>query len=113
MDIYIALRDLAKSIESQNLFLASKEIHGIYLFKNNFDFSKIQTIYLSYLYNYNSINRDIIIEKISKHVLDNFIYEDSYLLYRSKNNKNPKLKPDKQNEVSLVLDEKIIFPKRT
>jgi hypothetical protein len=112
MDIYIALRDLAKSVESQNLFLASKEINGIYLFKNNFNFSKIQTIYLSYLYNYDSINRDIIIEKISKHVLDNYIYEDSYLLYRRKN-KNPKAKPDKPNEVSLVLDEKIIFPKRT
>jgi len=109
-NIYSKLRDLAKSIKHQNLFTASKEVYGIKLFHNNFNFSKIQEIYLSHLYSYDSINRDIILEKISEHVVDNEIYEDAYLLYKRKNIKKINTKDNKQNEVSLVVGKKINFP---
>jgi len=111
MNIYSKLKELAKSVSSQNLFVAAKEINGIRLFRNSFEFSKIQEIYLSYLYNYEAINRDIILEKISKHVIDNEIYEDSYLIWKRKNNKKID-KNNKQNEVSLVTGKKIKFPKK-
>jgi hypothetical protein len=96
----------------QNLFVASKEIGGIRLFKNSFDFSKIQEIYLSHLYNYDAINRDIILEKISKHVFDNEIYEDAYLIWKRRNIKKINTKNDKKNEVSLITGKTIKFPKR-
>lgn len=107
-NIYSKIRNLAKSIKAQNLFVAAKEINGIRLFRNSFDFSKIQEIYLSYLYNYDSINRDIILEKISEHVFDYEIYEDSYMLWKRKNNK--KEKDNNQKDLKLVVGKKITFP---
>jgi hypothetical protein len=109
-NIYSQLRKLAKSVKHQNLFTASKEIFGIRLFRNNFEFSKIQEIYLSHLYSYDSLNRDIILENISKHVMDNEIYEDAYLLWKRKNTKKINIKDNKQNDVSLVVGSKINFP---
>jgi len=111
MNIYSLLRELAKSIKAQNLFVTAKEINGIRLFRNSFDFSKLQEIYLSYLYNYDSINRDIILEKISDHVIDNEIYTDAYLLWKRKNLKKT-MKDNKQNDVNLVVGKKINFPIR-
>jgi hypothetical protein len=109
MNIYSLLRILAKSTKAQNLLVAAKEINGIHLFRNSFDFSKIQEIYLSHLYNYDSINHDIILDNISKHVFDSEIYEDAYLLYKSKNLKK-NMKDNKQNDVNLVVGKKIKFP---
>lgn len=113
-NIYTNLRSLAKSVRAQNFFAAVKEINGLYLFHNKFDFSKIQEIYLSYLYNYDSINKDIILEKISKHVLDSEIYEDSYLLWKRKNinKKQDEKDNNKKREVKLVMGKDIKFPEK-
>lgn len=115
MNIYSEIRLLAKSIKSQNLFTAVKEISSLQLFRNKFDLSAIQEIYISYLYAYENINRDIIIDKISHHVLDNEIYEDAYLLWKRKNKNTEKKQetknePDKQKDMHLVCSNKIIFP---
>ena len=112
MNIYSLLRELAKSIKSQNLFIAAKEINGIRLFRNSLNLSRIQELYLSYLYNYDTINRDIIIEKISKHILDEEIYADAYLLWKRKNIKKVNLKDNKKSELSLIPGKVIKFPKK-
>lgn len=111
MNIYEALRKLAKSVKAQNLFNSAKEIHGVRLFRNDCDLSKLQSDYISFLYFYDTIARDIIVEKISKHVHDCELYEDAYYLY--KNEKGNK-KEDKNNgpkDLKLVMGTKIIFPK--
>lgn len=110
--IYSQLRNLAKSVRVQNLFVAAKEIQGIRLFKNNFNFSKLQEIYLSYLYNYDSINRDIMIEKISEHIFDSEIYEDAYLLWKRKHIKKLENKDNTSNNLKLVPGKVIKFPKK-
>jgi len=109
-NIYSDLKLLAKTIKSQNLFTAVKEIHSLRLFKNVYNLSKLQEIYLSYLYNYESINRDIVLEKISKHVLDSEIMEESYLLWKNKNFKKIKVKDNKKSDLTLVNSNKIKFP---
>ena len=109
MNIYSRLRELAKSIRIQNIFVASNEISGIRLFKNTYNFSKLQEIYLSYIYNYDSINRDIMMEKISEHVFDSEIREDAYLLWKKKNIKKHETKDNKQNDVHLVSSKKVNF----
>ena len=111
-NFYSKLKILAKTTKSQNRFTAAKEISSIHLFRNNFDFSKIQEIYLFYLYNYDNINRAIIIDKISKHVLDSDIYEEAYLLWKRKNTKITNKTDNKQKEVNLVTGKHIKFPKR-
>lgn len=111
-NIWDSLCDLAKSIRYQNLFLASKEVFGIRLFRNSIDLSNIQNIFLSYLYNFDVINQDIILERISKHVLDNNIYWNSYLIWKSKNRKKINIKNDKQKSVNLVMGKHIKFPKK-
>jgi hypothetical protein len=77
------------------------------------DFSKLQEIYLSQLYNYDSINRDIILENISKHVFDSEIYEDAYLLWKRNNLKKINIKDNTQKDLNLITTKKIIFPKKS
>lgn len=109
-NIYLKLRELSRSVKAQNLFVATKEINGIRLFKNLTDFSKLQEIYLSYLYNSNAISNDIILEKISEHVFDSEIMEDAYLLWKRKNIKKINIKDNKRNDVNLVTGKHIKFP---
>jgi len=114
MKVYSQLRCLAKSTQFQNLFAASKEIFGIKLFRNSFDFSNIQMIFLNYLYMYDSIMRDIATENISKEVLSDEIYEDAYMLYK-KENRNKTVKDNKNTirNFHLVPAQKMIFPKKS
>jgi hypothetical protein len=113
MNTYSKLRELAKSTRAQNLFIGAKELQGIHLFSNLFDFSKLQEIYLSYLYMYDTLNKDIIIDKISERVLESEIYEDSYMLWKRKNMNKINIKDNKKSELSLVPGNTITFPKRT
>jgi len=109
-NIYSKLRLLAKSVKAQNLFVSAKELQGIRLFRNVVDFSKLQELYLSYLYMYDSINRDIIIDKISNKIYESDIYEDAYLLFKKGNKKDEK-KDNKNSEIHLIMGNKINFPK--
>lgn len=111
MNIYNSVINLAKSVRAQNIFLVSKEIASIKLFKNNFNFSKLQEIYLNYLYTFDLLNKDIMVEGISKKVTEDEIFWESYLLYK-KSNKKKEEKPDKQKAVSLVAGKNIKFPNR-
>ena len=111
-NIYYTLRKLARSVRVQNLFVVVKEINNIRLFKNSYDLSNLQNIYLSYLYNAHMINTDIVIDKISKHVFDNEIMEDSYLIWKQKSNKKTDKKDNKRNDVNLVVSKVIKFPKK-
>lgn len=103
------LRKLAKSVRYQNLFSSAKDLKTLKIFENDYCLSKIQSIFLSYLYFYDSLFRDIVTEKISKHVTDNEVYEDSYALYKRENIKKSE---DKKSNVKLVVSDKIIFPKK-
>lgn len=111
-NIFTKLRVLAKSTRGQNLFVASKEVNGIHLFQNLVNFSKLQEVYLSYLYMYNTINRDIILEKISKHIFDNEIYEDAYMLWKQKKSKKSDKKNNSNKELNCVVTNKINFPSK-
>lgn len=91
--------------------MASKDMSGIKIFKNAIDLSKIQCIFLSNLYNFETIYRDIITENISKHVLDNHIYWNSYFLWKQKKSNKQDIIRKKHNNVNLVTGKKIIFKK--
>jgi hypothetical protein len=116
MNIYSEIRELAKTVRAQNLFTAAKEFSSIRLFRNTFNFSKIQEIYLSYLYTYETINRDIIVDKISPRVLDCELFEDAYLIWKRQDKKEKKINKkgepevEKSKDMHLVCGNKIIFP---
>ena len=108
------LRKLAKSISSQNTFIAAKEINGIKIFENSIDFSKIQSEYLSYLYFYKSLYEDIYSKKVSEKILKDEIYEDAYSYYKSKHEDKPDNKSKgKQRKIQATFakdNSKIKFP---
>jgi len=108
-NIYKSVVDLARSIRMQNLFLVSKEIASIKLFKNNFNFSKLQEIYISYLYTFDLLNKDIVVEGISKKVMEHEIFWESYLTYKRSNKKNRE-QSDNKKDVNLVVGKEIHFP---
>jgi len=107
------LARLAKSVQYQNLFTSAKEINGIYLFENHTNLSKVQDIFLSYLYTFDTINRDIVVDNISKVVLkeDTDIYWQAYMMWkRNKGTKETK-KENSERYMSLVPAKKIKFTK--
>ena len=103
------IRKLAKSVKWQNFFSATKDLGTLKLFENSSDLTKIQSIFLSYLYMYDSLYKDLMTEKISSHIMDCEIYEDAYLLYRK--TKQSDNESDKQSELKLVASAKIKFPR--
>lgn len=84
MNITKIIRKLAKSNKYQSLFSYSKDM-GIKLFYNDCDLSDLQVTFIRYLIFYSSIYMDITLGDIDEKVLENDIYEDSYILYRNKN----------------------------
>lgn len=78
------IRKLARDLQSQNLFVMSKEIYGIRLFENDKDFSGLQMNYLSLLSHYNFLNREVDMDEVSDLVLKEDIYGDSYVYWKQK-----------------------------
>jgi hypothetical protein len=109
-NIYSGIRKLAKSIKAQNTFSAAKELQSIHLFYNTIDFSRLQELYLSFLYIYDSINKDIVTDKISKHIFDSEVYEDAYLIWKRKGIKKEEKRNNTQKNVNLVSGKHIKFP---
>jgi hypothetical protein len=107
MNIEKIIRNLAKKTEIINLFVASKDLNGINLFKNNIDFSKIQRLFLSYLYFYYDIYNDIASKKINKSIIKDNIYEDAYMLWKEEN--NGEINKSKKNKVSDKKDIYLVF----
>ncbi len=91
-DYYILLRKLAKSNYYQTIYSNAKDI-GLSIFKNENDFTNLQIQFLQCLNFYSILNLDIYMGDVDEKVLDNFIYEDSYILYKQKSK-------DKESEVN-------------
>lgn len=112
MRIESLIRQLAKKIETLNLFISAKELSGVSLFRNKSDLSKLQQLFLSYLYFYNEIYDDINQKKIDKIIFKDEIYEDSYNLWKRENPEDYSNKKDKKRnkkdkskkDVYLVFD---------
>lgn len=98
------IRKLAKQIEQQNLFSVSKEIPSLRLFENDNNLSRLQHIYVSYLFFYYNLNVDIALKKVSEKIFDNEIYEDAYTYYRKE--KKEDLPKQKQRDIHLVFSKK-------
>jgi len=81
------VRELAKSHYWQTVYSNAKEL-GLKLFKNDTDFTSLQIMFLNYLNFYGVINMDIALNEVSDKVLDNFIYEDAYMYYRTKKSRD-------------------------
>lgn len=112
-NIHNQLITLAKTTKYHNIFAAAKELNGIRLFKNMIEFSKLQELFLSYLFTFDMIQRDIIVDKISKHVLDDDtdIYLEAYLFWKNNHKDSDKETKSKSNYVHLVPTKEIKFKK--
>jgi len=104
MQIEKLLRKIAKDVHSLNLFVAAKEIHGVYLFRNSDELTRLQEIYLSYLYFYYNLNSEVSLQKVSEIVLKDEVYEDAYSVWKQKDNKNTKdTKPTQRSSRAINL----------
>jgi len=112
MDIELILRKLAKDTRYQNLFVTVKDLNGISLFKNNDELSRIQELFLSYLYFYYDIYQDIATKKVDKIVLTDGIYEEAYLYWKREKGfereaSNIKKEKKSNKNIMLVIDNKV------
>jgi hypothetical protein len=112
MDTEQVIRELAKKSKYQNLFVAVKDLNGFVLFNNKNDLTRIQEIFLSYLYFYYEIYQDIATKKIDKMILKNETYEDAYMYWKrekgieKKDNKKKNANKTK-NDLMLVFDNNV------
>lgn len=92
------LRKLAKQFSWQMLYSRAKEMSGIRLFKNETDFSSLQTQFLYWLEVYNSLETELALgeENISRQIIDDEIRCDAYLLWKSKQKKQEQTQPSKK-----------------
>ena len=105
------LRELAKSEYYQSLYSCAKEL-GLQLFQNTTDLTKLQLWFLSFMGMYSAINTDIAMGDVSERVLENFVYEDAYMVYKRQTmNKDLKkkvsgIKSPSKNEAGVELTPK-------
>jgi 6-phosphogluconate dehydrogenase (decarboxylating) len=85
------IRKIAKNIENQNTFLAAKD-GLVSIFNNDKELSKLQQIYLSYLYFYHDLIVDVAVNKLNDKIFTEDIYEDAYMTYRRDKKENNKEK---------------------
>ena len=101
-NIISLIRKLAKDSTNQTIYSASKE-GSIGLFKNTYDYTYFQIIYLRYLNFYNSINLDIAMNEIGEEVLNREIDEDSYMFWKQNKEKDNKLLQNKKSRNEEVV----------
>ena len=77
------IRKLARTHEYQLLYNNAKEL-GFSVFRNNRDFSTVQSQFLSSLNLHATICMDIYLNEVTDIVLEDEIYEDAYLYYKQK-----------------------------
>jgi len=99
-----AIRKLAKTIEAQNIFCSCKELSSLKLFDNDKDLSRIQQMYLSFLFFYYNLNVDVSLKKVSEIIFSSEIYEDAYSYY--KREKIEESKGKKERDIHLVFKKK-------
>jgi len=81
------IRSLARSSHWQGIFRASKECGGIRLFKNEYDFSGIQSLFLHWLGIYNMLYEELgrlDWENLDEKVIKDDDRTDAFLYWRSK-----------------------------
>ena len=87
------------------------------LFKNNFDFSAIQLMFMDWLEIYHSLYVDVAMgeELINQEVIEDDLRAEAYLLYKSEKRKNKKFKKE-NNEIKQQINSgglsSIIFNKK-
>lgn len=96
------VRELAKSDYFQSIYSLSKERSDFCLFENKRDFTNLQIMFLKYLNFYSTIYTDIALGDVTDIVLDNHIYEDSYIMYKNKSDSG-KLKENKTKDKNIPV----------
>ena len=97
------IRKLSKNSTNQTIYSASKE-GNIGLFANTYDYTYFQIMYLRYLNFYNSINLDIAMNEVGEEVLNNEIFEDSYMYYKQHKKEETNTLKTKKNKNEEVVD---------
>ena len=98
------IRKLAKSTYYLMLYSHIKDLN-LDLFDNNKNLSFLQLSFLSYLRFYGQIHEDISADYVSEYVLKDFIYEDSYVLYKSK--KGSDFYKNNNHKIQNTTDDKV------
>lgn len=99
------LRVLARSTKYQNIYSMAKELHGVQLFENVSDFSKIQLNFLYWLSVYHRLYEAKALKEnqfIQDLEFDSDFAVDCYLIWEDKQRKKPVDKKDEKKKKKEV-----------
>lgn len=107
MNIVKSLKELAKNNYYQTIYSQAKEIN-LKLFKNDYNFTYLQARFLGFLNLYSSLNLDYALGYVDELVFKDETYENAYMIYKHKKNKEKPKEPDKFDNIkSMVGKEKM------
>ena len=83
------LRKLAREYKYQTLYSRAKELGTVKLFKNNLDFTGLQSRFLDWLEIYNSLYTDLAMHEknIDEDVINDDLRAEAYLLWKREQRK--------------------------
>lgn len=116
------LRKLARGNKWQIIYAQSRELGSVKLFYNDNNFGDLQLQFLNYLAFYYSLLLDIAMGEVEEIVITDFIYEDSYIYYKNREDKqkmnelpkhqiNDKHNKNKMTEKIVQNQSRIVFKK--
>ena len=104
------INKIAKSYHYQQLYTRAKEIQGIHIFENTFNFSFIQSTFLQCLEMYHNLYQDLYSKEpfISEAVIQDDLRTEAYLLWKQqKTKKTPKKIVDSSQPGAVMFTKEV------
>jgi len=104
------IRKLARSFHYQHLYARARELHGIQIFENVSDLSKIQIEFLYWLALYNRLYQDLLMKEpfLTEETINNDFLCDCYLIWEDKVKRKKELERIKNPARDYSCDKKQI-----
>lgn len=111
-EILSKIRKTSKTTYYQTIYGLDNKHLNIKIFNNDMNLTLFQINFLNCLAMYSAIYMDIYMHEVSDKVLDNEIYEDAYLYYKSKRKKDEKKIPQQKEAPKITSQWVFKQPKR-
>ncbi len=103
------VRQLAKTPYWQSVYGACKEVN-FHLFENTSNYSDLQILFLNYIGFYSVLNLDVAMGEVTDIVLEDDIYEESYMHYKNRVDKKKIADRPKQQQTSQPVRKEEVPP---
>ncbi len=107
MNFVNSLKKLAKNNYYQTIYSQAKELK-LKIFKNDDDYTYLQARFLGFLSFYSGLYLDYALGDVDELIFKNEIYEDAYMEYKNKKNKEKLKEPERFDTTKNITGKEIV-----